>query len=111
MCYERTEHSATDFVPGILHRSDKPGSLTKNILSIPKPNKSKDSEIPIPATPSTFSDNVDIKNIPNSPQSAKRSSAKHFRNTNEFPSQPNKITTYKVQTIVTDTKYLVVIIF
>ena len=70
---------STNFGPGILHRSDKPGSLTKNIPSIPEPNQSKYSKIPIPAAPSTFPNSVDRKNIHKSPQSANRFSAKCSR--------------------------------
>ena len=90
---ERKEHSTTDFGPRFLHRNIKSGSLTKNIPSIPKPNESNYSKIPIPATSWTFPNNSDIKNIPNSPQSANRSSAKHSR-TNECPNQSNKVITY-----------------
>ena len=74
---ERIEHRTTDLGP--LHRSDKPGLLTKNIPSIPKPTQSKCSKIPTPAASSTIPNNVDRKNIHNSPQSANRSSAKRSR--------------------------------
>ena len=83
----------TDFGSRILHRSNKPESLIKDIPSILNPNKRKYSEIPIPAASPTFPNNVDKKIIPHSPQNANRSNAKRS-STNRCPNQPNKITEY-----------------
>ena len=60
---ESFEHNTTDFGSRILHRSNKPDSLT-DIPSIQNPNKRKYSEFPFPAASPTFPNNVDKKLFP-----------------------------------------------
>ena len=57
---ESIEHNTTDFGSRILHRSNKPDSLTY-IPSFQNPNKRKHSKFAFPAASPTFPNNVDKK--------------------------------------------------
>ena len=86
------EHNTTDLGSRILHRSNKPDSLTE-IPSIQNQNKRKYSEFPFPAASPTFPNNVDKKIISHSPKNTTPSNAKRS-SSNRCPNQPNKITEY-----------------
>ena len=86
------EHNTTDLGSRILHRSNKPDSLTE-IPSIPNQNKRKHSEFPFPAASPTFPNNVDKKIVSHFPKNTTRSNTKHS-SSNRCPNQPNKITEY-----------------
>ena len=87
-----TEHNTTDFGSRILHRDNKPDSLTE-IPSIQNQNKRKYYEFPFPTASPTFPNNVDKKNISHSPKNTTPSNAKRS-SSNRCPNQPNKITEY-----------------
>ena len=89
---ESIEHNTTDFGSRILHRVNKPDSLTE-IPSNQNQNKRKYSEFPFPAATPTFPNNVDKKIISHSPKNTTPSTAKRS-SSNRCPNQPNKITEY-----------------
>ena len=89
---ESIEHNTTDFGSRILHRDNKPDSLTE-IPSIQNQNKRKYSEFPFPTASPIFPNNVDKKIISHSPKNTTPSNAKRS-SSNRCPNQPNKITEY-----------------